>query len=497
MQADFSRTTFDPAKHFSSVLAQQGRVSLDADFNEQTAILLRQLRTAIADIVGPAGAPAGVDGGFEVSAISDRAPTEDLAISEGRMYVGGVLVENDGPTTYWNQPDGFLDADDEGDQLPQSGPFVLYLRVWERLITAAQDPSIREVALGDPGPDTAARAKTIWQAAAHPVTATDMAGAGTEFDQFVAALEPTGQLKADAKIPPGTSDQPCQLPPGSRFRGPENQLYRVEVHTGGQAWPTGAQQPQTGGGVLGGATFKWSRENASVVFPIVSVSGAVIQVTTLGRDGKLDLEIGDIVEIVDDAIAGRVADDRLLTDPAMAAPRLRTVVDVDAADRLVTLDQHDGDDDCPVGRGAVLRRWDHASTHIGTTPVELADDGAVPITEGGWIDLEDGVRVFFQAREQAPGTYRRGDFWYVPARTAIGDVLWPTGPDGTPMAKNPDGVEYHYAPLAFISGTTVAAGLRHTFSPLPAPVATAAEEPATGTRRSRGGESSRKTQASR
>jgi len=475
MQADFSRTTFDPAKHFSAVLVQQGRVSLDADFNEQAAILLRQLRTAITDIVGPAGAPAGDNGGFEVSAVTGRKPTEDLAISAGRMYVGGVLVENDTSTTYFNQPDGFLDADDEGDQLPRSGSFVLYLRVWERLVTAAQDPSIREVALGDPGPDTAARARTVWQVAAHAVTATSATGVATQLDEFTAALKPTGQLKADAKTPAGASDQPCQLPLDSRFRGPENQLYRVEVHTGGQAWPTGARQ-RSGDGFLGGATFKWSRENASVVFPVVSVSGAVVQVTTLGRDGKLDLEIGDIVEIVDDAVASRVADDRPLTDPALAAPRLRTVVDIDAADRLVTLDQHDGDDDCPVGRGAVLRRWDHASTHIGTTPVERADDGAVPITEGQWIDLEDGVRVFFQAPKQAPGTYRRGDFWYIPARTAIGDVLWPRGADGTPTAKNPDGVEYHYAPLAFISGTTVDASLRHTFGPLPEPTTTAARE---------------------
>src|SRR5262245_39186520 len=104
MQADFSRTTFDPAKHFSAVLAQQGRVSLDADVNEQAAILLRQLRTAIVDIVGPAGAPAGVNGGFEVSAIDGQTTSEDLAISEGRMYVGGVLVENDSPTTFFNQP---------------------------------------------------------------------------------------------------------------------------------------------------------------------------------------------------------------------------------------------------------------------------------------------------------------------------------------------------------------------------------------------------------
>ena len=35
MKGDFSRLTFDPTKHFSGVRMQQGRVQLDADWNEQ------------------------------------------------------------------------------------------------------------------------------------------------------------------------------------------------------------------------------------------------------------------------------------------------------------------------------------------------------------------------------------------------------------------------------------------------------------------------------
>ena len=38
MKGDFSRDTFDPAKQFTRVLMQQGRVQLDADWNEQIAI---------------------------------------------------------------------------------------------------------------------------------------------------------------------------------------------------------------------------------------------------------------------------------------------------------------------------------------------------------------------------------------------------------------------------------------------------------------------------
>ena len=38
MKGDFSRLTFDPKKHYRRVLMQQGRVQVDADWNEQEAI---------------------------------------------------------------------------------------------------------------------------------------------------------------------------------------------------------------------------------------------------------------------------------------------------------------------------------------------------------------------------------------------------------------------------------------------------------------------------
>jgi hypothetical protein len=41
MKADLTRDTFHPLKHYIRVLTQQGRVQLDADANEQTAITLR------------------------------------------------------------------------------------------------------------------------------------------------------------------------------------------------------------------------------------------------------------------------------------------------------------------------------------------------------------------------------------------------------------------------------------------------------------------------
>src|SRR4051812_21238116 len=71
MKADLSRVTFNPHQHFSRVLMQQGRVQLDADWNEQTSILLHHLRNLAADLIGPHGGPGDVvDANGEVVAVN-------------------------------------------------------------------------------------------------------------------------------------------------------------------------------------------------------------------------------------------------------------------------------------------------------------------------------------------------------------------------------------------------------------------------------------------
>ena len=71
MKGDFSRQTFDPTKHYNGVLMQQGRVQLDADWNEQQAIHRYRTETATYDIIGYSGAPAQ-NPGFEITLGQDR-----------------------------------------------------------------------------------------------------------------------------------------------------------------------------------------------------------------------------------------------------------------------------------------------------------------------------------------------------------------------------------------------------------------------------------------
>ena len=50
MSTDISRQHFDPKNDYSGVLAQQGRVQLDADWNEWVAILDRRWRAETTDL---------------------------------------------------------------------------------------------------------------------------------------------------------------------------------------------------------------------------------------------------------------------------------------------------------------------------------------------------------------------------------------------------------------------------------------------------------------
>ena len=55
MKNDITRDTFHRVKHFSRVLMQQGRVQLDADWNEQADILRYRDETEASDVIGRCG----------------------------------------------------------------------------------------------------------------------------------------------------------------------------------------------------------------------------------------------------------------------------------------------------------------------------------------------------------------------------------------------------------------------------------------------------------
>jgi len=432
-RGDFSRDTYDPFRHFSRVLMLQGRVQLDADWNEQVSIFWHYLRTLARDIGSEHW--GSIDNGTRGFKIAPNSDKDDLLIGPGSYYVKGVLCENGNQELLYSQQYGypFLDSLDIEDK--QNGTsYLAYLDVWERHLTYVEDDYMREVALA--GPDTATRAKIVWQVRLKEIRDMTNIDFKNDYSLFLDELgerkKPgSGQLRARARKNENESEEPCLVAPESSYRGAENQLYRVEIHQGGKA---------------GNATFKWSRENGAVIFPVREIAGTKVVLEHLGRDSRFGLNPNDWVEIVDDhyAIQGQ------------AKPLLQ-VESIDHENMELTLKNApaldlDGIQD---RQHPYLRRWDHIAN---------SDDWAVWVVESSgedkkdWILLEAGVQIQFPAVDEGmePPAYKTGDYWIIPARTATGDVQWPkeneNGTNGPiPKRLSPHGVIHYYAPLAIVT----------------------------------------------
>ncbi|HJR75351.1 MAG TPA: DUF6519 domain-containing protein [Nitrospiraceae bacterium] len=435
MKGDFSRQTFDPTKHYSDVLMQQGRVQLDADWNEQQAIHRYRAETGAYDIIGFSGAPEH-NPGFAIVLSQDRST---FGIGRGNYYVAGILCENETTVPYEKQPD-LLDAPAVRDLLRQAETTVgiIYLDVWRRHVTALDDASVRESALG--GPDTTTRIKTVWQVKILPVKEPQSAvvGCETAFEEWDKLLaSDIGALSARSR-PAANAGGPCILPPSAGYRGLENQLYRVEIHQGGVV---GVQNRTP--------TFKWSRDNGIVVTAIEKISGQEVTVRDLGPDEVLGFASGQWVEIVDDAAELNGKPGQLLQIDSIN--RAGRVVKLTAAPTPLA----SGAAGVDPARHPKMRRWDSVK--------DVAVQ--VPSTNDGFLALENGVEVKFES-----GSYNTGDYWLIPSRTAInaetGTVEWPFQ---TPQLSL--GIVHHYCRLALLrlnaaDNTLAVQDCRRLFSPL-------------------------------
>jgi len=400
---------------------QQGRVQLDADWNEQAIIQWLNLQKLVEDLIGEHGGP---NDGFKIEPRieGDSEVTSDFMIKRGRYYVEGVMCENDDLCPFTKQDDYPVP---EGEGIQSQGIYLVYLHVWWRHITTVEDDYIREVALK--GPDTATRVKTVWQVKAKALqqgTSPSPQDIKENYEVFKELLEDetkrcTGMLKARAIIPPE-----------NRYRGAENQLYRVEIHRGGSAY-----NPDDNITEENCATFKWSRENGSVVFAIKELNGDIVTLEHLGRDSRFGLKEDDWVEVVDDdyELLGKAED-------------LFQVISIDPAEMQVTLSGSPqfGSD---LSKHPLLRRWDHsAEENCGGTVI-------VKIGEDEWIELEDGVQVqFFQGESNGDKKvgFKSGEWWWIAARTATGDVEWPRDENGELVMQRPLDSGHRYAPLALV-----------------------------------------------
>ncbi len=496
---DLTRSTFDAARRFSGVRLQQGRVQLDADWNEQLDIAAHRDRAHVVDTVGPNGVPKS-GGGFAVAVSPDGG---DLLLSPGRGWVEGTLCESgaertgaalsgatatvasvmldgspltvhdwvlveDGAGTATASRLVSVDTDTREAEL-ESPPLAPVAPVtMRRLASYAVQPDL-------PGPDHTQQASAgaprvldladglylayldVWE---RSVTALDvpeirekaLGGPDTATrDRTVWQLRlleldgAAGDVDCDSDLSEWT-DVAFASPTGTMAARAETPADEVDLCTPTPAGGYTGLENQLfrvqvhGLAGDGSPRILWSRENASIETTWQASAGAELTVSGIGPDDVRGFAGDQWVELVDDA--------RLLAAQPGTLVRL-----LKAEGSTLTVDPTSADGSlarADFGSGAKVRRWD--------------SDGVVTATTDTWVNLENGVQVRF-----TPGTYRLGDYWLVAARSAVADVDWPRDPEGRSLSRPADGVEHARAHLALVrssGGTLTTTDCRSRFPSL-------------------------------
>ncbi len=390
-----------------------------------------------------------------------------------------------------------------------NGPYLVYLDAWQRAVTYIEDPGLIDPAIGI---DTTGRVQTAWQVNLMPMTessipgtvATPTPGSGFEPGETVtqtgssatavvvvavpasgpmivtsingtplataawtgkssgAVFNPTAVPATvtwscstpDSAIPwPATSgwlsnglissgpSGPCCLTTGTGYTGQENQFYRVEIHTPGAA--QGA-----------GATFKWSRENASVQTTVTAVGTGtntqgspttVLTVQSLGRDQVLGFQSGDWIEITgqtldDNCQPGELAKIDFVTPSSMTitltAPLTSTPPSTDRYTRIIRWDQ----------KGKIYDSNNNLYIDLDATGSGGLPNGVsgIPVPPAGTkVQLENGIVVSF-GLTLANGNFLPLNYWNFAARTADGKI---EHLDQAP----PRGIYHHFTKLAIVT----------------------------------------------
>lgn len=458
MYGDFSRDTFDRTKHHRRVLMQQGRLMLDADVNEQAAILLHadeQLARAVA------GDFAAVGDGFKIKTVADGL--SDLELEPGAYLVGGMLCEHEGGDT----PQ--IRRDDPGASLGP-GSHLLYLEAWEGHVDPSEDETLADPAFANADP--MGRSKVCWEvrstklgaggedrlrlpAVEATYTAPNPAYSGLAANLFLLALGLVVLIVCIVLYVLGSLDRETPYPTDvvvafgvvglvlffsalinvnnsgkgeiSFLRPLQRAELQAEVERFRQAFAKAVGSPAPDQASLkltsegkqnlyrgagnrlyrveihrgdneGGATFKWSSDNGATTFPITNRP-------VLSKEGDhVELTVGD----AQGRLAGvdRDAWFELVEYGAPAGagrlPLLRLVQGSQKQDGVITLKAQQPIQ-AVLNAAYFLRVWDHRAPWTGSE----VEHGALKVpSQGKSVKLEDGLEVAFEG-----STYRAGDHW--------------------------------------------------------------------------------------
>ncbi len=513
MSGDYTRNTFKPEKQYSSVRQQQGRVHLDADWNEAADIATHGERTALGDVIGPTGMPEDAPG-FGLAPIASGGAA-DLAIGPGRAWVGGLKVENlaaepttltklsgSGAGTVWEVSHGPRLA--EGAWVgPAADPLSDPVQVTEVLPPEDGDGGRQRLKLakGIGGGTKVVAAISSYGAQPHAPAPPSTLAAGRflayldVWEREITALEDLGirelalggpdtalrtqvtwkveLLPLEPLIAAGDVGDPPVCTSFGPGWTPDGAIDRVRLAARtdpAEADPDPCVLPSAGGyrslenhlyrvevhrgGIAGQETIlvKWSRDNAIHRTRLLGVADGSLVVEDTGKDDATGFKPGQWVEVLDErrTLRGEPGFFVELGEIVDTRIGIATVLDPVSQQPLVS----NGEPDAAVlpSTGTVTR-WE------GGAPVE-----AKP---GEWLPLESGVEVQLGA-----GLAHTGDHWLLPARSLTASLEWPADPaSGEPGFEPPLGVVHGYCPLAVVERApdgsfSVLDDCRPIFSPL-------------------------------
>jgi hypothetical protein len=409
MAGDRARVSYDPSRKWRGLIAQQGRVTVEADWNEAAAINADHDRRLTLDVVGTVGTP---DGGYVVTAMpaAGSPPGEvpgDLVIGAGTIYLGGERLDLDAPVSYGAQPD-WLDFSTDPLWVPPAVPAgagASYELVWllaaEQEVSAVEDPALADVALG--GPDTMGRQRIRQRFLRQPTPSasafeawndlvTSLGSAGLSFDAASMRIESTATLLVSF-----TSSGPaglCQPTAAGGYLGAENQMIRVMVAS---VDPSGVP------------SLVWGFDDASFLYRVQAAFDPVSGDTTVTlADTPVDSYHfplrGQAVELLRDAV-------QLTGQDYVAAPNgfvsVLTAGYASPSQTLAIAGQPPADYLSAATRQLYLRVW----------------QGTTPAPAGQLIPLGDtGVVVTLGS---ATGGFHVGDFWCFALRPAQASIVYP------------------------------------------------------------------------
>lgn len=454
MAGDRARVSHDPSRKWRGLTAQQGRVTVEADWNEAATIAEERDRQLTLDVVGPLGTP---DLGYAVTATSGPTGSTpgDLTIGPGTLYVGGERLDLDGPVDYAAQPD-WLDYSSDPLWLDPAVPGTLYELVYllaaEQEVSAVEDPALADVALG--GPDTMQRQRILQHFVRQPTPSGTSGGSwseavgtlasmGLQFDPATMRAQSAAALQVSFTTPtiaPG----PCQPAVTGGYLGAENQMIRVMV----------AEADTSGVPVI-----VWGFDDASFLYRLLaatydSVSGnTTLTLASAPVDSYHYPAAGQAVEVLRDAAQLTATQPVQLDGTDYIASAAGYVSSLTQAYdptqmQLVVAGQLPPGYLSGTTPQLYLRVWQATVLAPPGQPVPL-----VAVTQTG-TGADTGVAVTLSS---STGTFHAGDFWRFALRPIEPAVVYPARYLTAPQP--PEGPRTWACPLALLTWTNQSASV--------------------------------------